>query len=295
MATADPEPLKRRPHLITPRERRDLMTEHADLTGLGLEIGPSHNPLLPKAAGYQVRIADYYDREGLLEKYEGLRPTHKIEEVDYVLKGGNLADEIPDRFDYVLASHVIEHTVCLVSFLQGCAALLRPGGVLSLAIPDHRYCFDRFRERTALGRVIDVYHAGSVVHTEGSVIEHYLYQVRKGGLASWAEGYPGSYALSYTPDVPMRRGRDAADGMYVDTHNWVFTPNHFRLIVQDLGSLGLVSLREQAFHDTIGSEFYVTLSAEGGGSQSSREELLVLAAREAGVAEDDAFVPDPRS
>ena len=57
----------------------------------------------------------------------------------------------------------------------------------------------------------------------------------------------------------------AARGEYVDTHNWVFTPHHFRLLLVDLGALGLVSLRERAFHDAVGPEFYVTLSADGAG------------------------------
>jgi hypothetical protein len=37
---------------------------HADLTGLGLEIGPSYNPLLPKSEGYRVRTADHLDATG---------------------------------------------------------------------------------------------------------------------------------------------------------------------------------------------------------------------------------------
>jgi hypothetical protein len=65
--------------------------------------------------------------------------------------------------------------------------------------------------------------------------------------------------------------------VYVDVHNWIFTPNHLRLMIQDLNSLGLISLSEAFFHDTVGHEFFLNLTVEGPGTGLSREELLVLA------------------
>ena len=53
---------------------------------------------------------------------------------------------IDERFDLVLASHVLEHTTSLIDFLNECTPLLADNGVLALVVPDHRYCFDRFRE-----------------------------------------------------------------------------------------------------------------------------------------------------
>jgi SAM-dependent methyltransferase len=280
-----PPRVKRQPR----QQRLELITRYVNLDGQGLEIGPSHNPLLSKAAGYDLRIADYLDRDGLIEKYHGLKPTDQIEDVDYVLKGGLLTDEIPDRFDYIVASHVIEHTVCLISFINECGGLLKPGGVLTLAIPDHRYCFDRFRDRTALGRVIDVHKQGLTVHSEGSVIEHNLFHTRKGGEAAWSSGFPGTYKTSYPTSTAIARGNQAVAGEYVDTHNWVFTPYHFRLLVHDLQSLGLITLAEKSFTDTVGPEFYVTLTADGAGSGLSRDELMAKSADEAATRETIRF------
>src|SRR6266566_3060251 len=42
-----------------------------------------------------------------------------------------------------------------VHVLDDCDSLLKKGGVLSLVVPDKRYCFDRFRPLTDVGRVID--------------------------------------------------------------------------------------------------------------------------------------------
>ena len=75
--------------------------------------------------------------------------------------------------------------MCLVTFLRDVESLLRPGGILSLAVPDRRYCLDRFRERTSLGRVIDVFRSSQAVHSEGSVLEFYLDVVTKGDSISW--------------------------------------------------------------------------------------------------------------
>lgn len=254
-----------------------MLTEHLDMRGTGLEIGPSHNPLLLKAEGHDIRIADHLDQAGLIAKYDGVRPTGRIEHVDYVLNAGRLTDSIPDRFDYILASHVAEHTVCLISFLQDCEALLDPRGVLSLALPDRRYCFDRFRERTSLGRVIDTYRQRPAVHSEGSVIEHNLNMVTKDGAVAWFDQAPGDFSFRVPVDLVLQRAATAARGEYIDTHNWVLTPHHFRLLLADLHALGFVGLREHSFLDTIDHEFFVTLSVDGQGPQQGRAELLTLA------------------
>lgn len=256
--------------------------------GLGLEIGPSHNPLLRKVEGYNIRVADHLDQAGLVEKYSA-KGTARIEFVDYVLKPGRLTDSISDRFDYIVASHVAEHAVCLVSFLQDCEKLLLPGGALSLALPDMRYCFDRFRERTGLGRVIDVYESGPLVHTPGMVTEHYLFCAAHGDDTSWYAGATGDYRFIYQPDAVREQVELALAGQYVDTHNWVLTPHHFRLLLHDLRSLGYINMYEQAFTDTIDHEFFITVSPDPTPSRSSREELVQLSARELRQLDDPVF------
>ena len=230
------------PRPARPPSRLDIITGPLDLSGHGLEIGASWRPLLPKADGYDVRVADHLDQAGLVAKYDGLRPTEAIESVDYVLTGTSLTDTIDERFDWIVGSHVLEHTVCLVTFLRDVESLLRPGGILSLAVPDRRYCLDRFRDRTSLGRVIDVFRSGPAVHSEGSVLEFYLDVVTKGDSISWAAGQTGSFRQRHTLDEAREQAAIAAAGEYVDVHNWVFTPNHLRLLLVDLHALGFIGL-----------------------------------------------------
>jgi SAM-dependent methyltransferase len=286
----------RNPRLLAAAVRRrvrdsrlTVITKDLPLEGLGLEIGPSHNPLLPKSAGYNIRTADHLDQAGLIAKYGSYKSTAKIEVVDYILGEGRLTESIDDRFDYIVASHVMEHTVCLVSFLQDCEALLEPGGVLSLALPDKRYCFDRFRERSSLGRVIDVFRLGPSVHSEGSVLEHNLFNVDRDGKGYWSQHASGTFRFRYSRERALETAATAARGEYIDTHNWVMTPHHLRLLLFDLYELGFIGLREKTFHDTLGHEFFITLSVDGAGPGLTREELVVRSARELMLSENLSF------
>lgn len=245
-----------------------------------LEIGPAHNAIFPKREGFRTRTVDYLDREGLIDRYRDF-PNYSpddIEEVDYVLApGAAMADVIEDRFDLVMASHVIEHTTSMIDFLNECTRLLAPGGVLALVVPDHRYCFDRFRERASLSRVVDASYAPPAVHTPGAVIEEKLNATRHRGTTAWMPDHHGHYDLIHGYAEAASYGEEARKGdRYIDTHNWVCTPHHLRLLMQDLHGLGFIQLREASFHDTVRHEFFLNLAVDAPGSGLRREELLAL-------------------
>ncbi|MCY7273284.1 MAG: class I SAM-dependent methyltransferase [Phormidesmis sp. CAN_BIN44] len=68
----------------------------------------------------------------------------KIVDVDYVWGEKSLIDllETEAPLDYVIASHVIEHVPDFIGWLSEVRGILKPGGILSLAIPDKRQCLD---------------------------------------------------------------------------------------------------------------------------------------------------------
>lgn len=276
---ASPEPPSSAPNRRV-ETRRAFVFRTADPGARILEIGPSHNAILPRRDGYHTWIVDYLDRSGLIEKYRDF-PQYSpdaIEDVDYVRPAGaSMSDAIPARFDLVLASHVVEHTTSLVHFLNDCSRLLAPGGVISLVVPDHRYCFDRFRERSSIGRVIDAALAPPHVHTVGTITDFALNAVRHRGTTSWVAGHRGTYEFVHDLDAVKDDAAHAAGADYIDVHNWVFSPNHLRLLVHDLDALGYIALREVAFQDTIGHEFFLSLRPDGEGPGLTREELVVLA------------------
>jgi hypothetical protein len=252
----------------------------ADPRGSILEIGPAHYGILPKRDGFDTKNVDYLDRPGLIEKYRQF-PQYSaddIEDVDYVLPpGAAMADVITERFDLVVASHVLEHTTSVIDFLNEGTKLLSDQGVISLVVPDHRYCFDRFRERASLSRVIDASVNSPAVHTIGTLTEFSMYATKLGGATSWAVGHTGTYELIHGQGHAQENAARALSGEYIDVHNWVFSPHHLRLLLQDLYLLDLITLKEAYFHDTVGHEFFLNLTVDGPGSGFSREELLVLA------------------
>ena len=264
--------------------RREFVFRSADPAGTALEIGPAHNAILPKRDGFRTKTVDYIARAGLIEKYRDMTQysPDDIEEVDYVIPAGaSMPAVIGERFELVLASHVLEHSTSLIDFVNDCAVLLAPGGVLALVVPDHRYCFDRFRERSSIGRVIDTSINPPPVHTVGTLTEFSLNAVKLGGTTSWAPGRTGRYGFVHDLVEAKANAVRARGDTYIDVHNWVFTPNHLRLLLQDLHALDMITVREAAFQDTIGHEFFLNLTVDGQGSGLTREELVVLADAEA--------------
>jgi glycosyltransferase involved in cell wall biosynthesis/predicted SAM-dependent methyltransferase len=236
-----------------------------DRKGSGLEIGPSHNPLAPKKAFFNVQILDHATREELIEKYRGHDVNlDNIEEVDFVWHGEPLQELIGKTscYDWIIASHVIEHVPELISFLQQCEALLKPAGILSLVMPDKRYCFDYFSSSSSTGNVLDAYAERRVRPSHGQIFDHFSNAAKRHGKGAWSsDGMGGADELYHTfAEAQAIWIRSTSTTDYIDTHCWRFTPASFRLLISDLQGLGLIGLEIKAEFDTSGCEFFVSLS-----------------------------------
>jgi 2-polyprenyl-3-methyl-5-hydroxy-6-metoxy-1,4-benzoquinol methylase len=267
--------------------REEIILAHIKKEGHGLEIGPSYGPLAPKSAGFRAHVLDHLGKDELIEKY---RPhavkIENIEEVDFVWDGRPYAELIgrTQAYDWIIASHAIEHMTDLIGFLNDCDSILKPDGVLSLAIPDARYCFDRFRPIAGLARVIDASHPQKL-HSAGVVAEYFLNSVSKGGQIAWDAKYQADFALRFSLVETQQAMREVQQrGVYLDVHEWCFTPTSFRLMMRDLFELDFIRLKELAFHPTVGCEFYVTLSRAGTLPPGPRLDLLQEIHREQSVA-----------
>lgn len=256
-----------------------------DRNGLGLEIGPCHNPLAPKKEGFAVEIMDHTSKEGLLKKYRTHKlPFEKIEEVDYIWERGKTYSEITGKtnhYDWIIASHVIEHVPNLIGFLLDCDRVLKQDGKLSLAIPDKRFIFDYFRPPSSLAQVIDAHDRNQTTATIGTIVDQYLNNSHLNKCATWNAGALGRIRLEKDSATALQYMVDNETKLeYIDAHNWCFTPAYFRLLIHDLYLLGLSPFQEAAFHDTSGCEFFITLSREGKGIPTSRLAMLKLAIKE---------------
>src|SRR5215469_16435594 len=252
-------------------ERIKFLQSLVNVGGFGLEIGPSYNPVVTKASGARVDILDHASTEQIRAKYRGV-PTvdaNRIEEVDFVMDGRSMREVVGKHaaYDYIIASHVIEHMPDMVSFLQDCEWLLKPNGRLLLAVPDKRRCFDVYRPTSSTGDVLQAFLERRKRHTPGKGFDHVssIASLTPEGERVLAHSLTDAYSLF----TAMQSSND-----YHDVHAWQYTPSSFRLILQDLNALGVLELREAEFHDTVGLEFYSVLSRVGAGSQLPRPELL---------------------
>ena len=110
-------------------DRKQLLLSLLDLSGVGLEIGPGYNPLVPKSSGGRIETLDHASAAELREKYRskvGIDLSW-VKEVDYISDGRPLVEIINKRchYDYIVASHVIEHTPDMLGFLKDCETLLK--------------------------------------------------------------------------------------------------------------------------------------------------------------------------
>lgn len=258
--------------------RTEVLRRRIDKHALGLEIGPSHNPVASKREGYRVRVLDHLDQRDLIEKYKDdpSVDTSRIEEVDFVWRGEPFSALVnqSERFSWIMASHVVEHVPDLVRFLNECDAVMEPGGVLTLAVPDKRFCFDHFRPHSSLGMVVDAHLSGSTRPSPGTVLDFYLNYVRRNGRDGWNAGDPGRLQFVFDLRKSMEMMSRSQGGNYVDVHQWCFTPSSFRLLIGDLHRMGLIQLQEVDFVGTDGFEFFVWLSRAGSGSGFDHGELL---------------------
>jgi SAM-dependent methyltransferase len=122
------------------------------LKGDGIEIGALHYPLpLPKAA--RVRYVDRMSVADLRRQYPELGSTPLVEP-DVIDNGERLVSFADASLDFVVANHFLEHCEDPVAALLAFARVLRPGGVLYLAVPDKRHTWDCDRPTTTIEHLV---------------------------------------------------------------------------------------------------------------------------------------------
>lgn len=268
-------------------DRNQILHSMFNVAGLGLEIGASYNPLVSKSSGARIETIDYIDQAGLLAKYaaDPSVDTSRIEEVDYIANGQRITNVIPHRkrYDFIIASHVIEHMPDPIAFFNDCAMLLKDDGRLVMAIPDKRTCFDAAQAITTAGQLLDANLAARERPTPGAIFDAMAYDTLLDGQIGWSISDRGSITfaneLNLAGDL-FHYAQTAHE--YIDVHQWRFTPSSFRLLVSDLHAIGSISIGEVAFHGTFRNEFFVALAANDVAS-GDRIRLVKEALREQAV------------
>lgn len=244
--------------------RLDKLRRFVTKLDLGIEIAPYFNPIVPKAEGYNVLILDVFDTATLREKAKedpniDNERIAKIEDVDLVTDASRLtnlveSEGLANKMHYIVSSHNFEHLPDPISFLQGCSGALLPGGVLSMAIPDCRACFDHFRMPTRLSDWLGAYHGA---HKQPSPEVCFDFASNN-----------AQYDLTEQSFIPNRNLKSVylnylsqieKPGPYQDTHCSVVFGQSLELMLRDLMYLGLIDFEIVEISETSGIEFFVHL------------------------------------
>ncbi|WP_206753877.1 methyltransferase domain-containing protein [Microcoleus sp. FACHB-1515] len=235
-------------------------------TQIGLEIGPLNRPIITRQMG-EIRYVDHASTKELKQKYaqDPNVDISQIVDVDYIWGEKSLPELVGNEapFDYVIASHVIEHVPDFIGWLKEIHSVLKPDGVLSLVIPDKRCCFDYLREPTQSAEVVEAYLQGNRKPSSRQIFEFFSKVVSWKGQFNWN---PNDVVKE---DEVVRLHSEAQawatthqvfkDGSYYDVHCWVFTPYSFFELVKSLIEIDLFDFKVMNYSKTTGCEFYVSL------------------------------------
>ncbi|MCJ2034842.1 methyltransferase domain-containing protein [Methylobacterium sp. J-068] len=229
---------------------------------VGLEFGPGDRPTaLPEG----VRVA-YVDRNP--DANAGLPGAPPI---DHAWTGaGSLAAALGDRqapkgFDFAIAAGVAQFVPNLLGWLRGIHAVLRPGGVFNLSLPDRRFMRDVGRSRSTTAELVEADLLGLTRPNPRQRFAH-LFESR-------IVSTDGIWAGETTATAPRMAGPEALAEAYARTrdallsdadepcHCWVFTPRVFLDLVADATRLGRFPyvLNNVSSTEPGKSEFFVSM------------------------------------
>jgi SAM-dependent methyltransferase len=233
----------------------------------GLEIGPLCSPVVTKSdAGGRIWYVDHIPAALLREHYAAapnVRPD-EIVDVDYLWGERPLAELVEGKqFDYVIASHVVEHVPDMLGWFEEVAGVLKDNGVLSLAVPDKRYSFDILRELSTMGMLLEAHLLHRRRPGPREIFDHVAMAAKVDAGAAWG-GRIAKANLEHFHDLNQALQRAESSlhcEEYVDTHVNIFTPRSFIDLLEMAARLELFGLVVRDFHDTARGnlEFFVTL------------------------------------
>jgi SAM-dependent methyltransferase len=258
------------PTEIPVRRRRERLLGLVDVsTGRGLEVGPLYSPLVLRDEA-DVRYVDVQDTEALRAYYEadGSVPVEQIVDVDVALYRDGRMSSIADataelgQFDWVVASHVVEHVPDLIGWLADVADVLADDGLLALVVPDRRYCMDACRHASTVGEILLAHESRDQRPSVRAVYDYFSEAVAVTAHDAWRGARPGPADRLYDDSrvrAELARHQNTED--YIDCHVWTFTPADFVERLATLASLGLLDFVVDDVLTTPVSdlEFYVVL------------------------------------
>lgn len=228
--------------------RHTPLTTLVDLgVGRGLEVGPLDRPIAVRP-DCDVAYLDVSERSKLQAHYgpDETVDVEAIPELDFWLEHDegflSLTEAVGDGgpFDWVLASHVIEHIPDVIGWLRQLWEVTADGAEVALSVPDRRFCFDIHRPATTVGQALEAHDRGDRTPSQRAVFDGHRSAVDVPAARAWAGEIPDAEDRSHSWDHVLEVLERCRSGAYVDSHVWLWTPREFVGFIDDLCHLGLV-------------------------------------------------------
>jgi GT2 family glycosyltransferase len=217
---------------VEPGVREELAAAY--LRGTGIEIGALHSPLrVPDSV--TVRYVDRMPVTLLRRHYPELAELPLVE-VDILDDGERLETIKNATQDFVIANHLLEHTGDPIATIGTWLRVLRPGGVIYLAVPDKRFTFDSDRQTTPLEHIVRDYEQGPEVS-------------RRQHFEEWARHVEG------VPEDRVAERADALEELDYSVHTHVFTERELLELLlfcgERFGELEIEALRRNGLETVV--------------------------------------------
>jgi SAM-dependent methyltransferase len=228
-----------------------------------LEIGALDSPTF-RPLEYDVFYADYASREELSKNGER-NPRYKYDrlvDVDYVVSGKRYPDIINEKFDLIIANHVIEHIPDVIGWLHDLGTLLHPDGMVFLSVPDRRYTFDIVRRESNFIDIIRPHISRQTRPDLLNILDHLWYYKQVKAPEIWEGTHlEAMQRMRFTHAECIVAAEMASRKPYADVHCHVFTELSFCELIEDLKKFGYFGFEELAIEPVIqgSNEFYVML------------------------------------
>jgi SAM-dependent methyltransferase len=249
------------------RKRRDFLEKHLPIHECSiLEIGALDTPVY-RPHEQSIRFLDWYTTEELRVFLKD-RPNRNFEHVvpvDFPVKDRFFSRHLEDRFDLVIANHVVEHIPDLIGWFHEVENVLAPGGRLLIAVPDRRFTFDILRSPSDAIELIRCHDEGLEKPTCWQIVRDLYYHRPINAEQVWS----GTHKQHLdTRRHSMKDALETAKRLaeeYQSVHCHVFSHDTFPALWQDLADSGLVHMEIEALQGVIrqSNEFLVLLKARG--------------------------------
>jgi predicted SAM-dependent methyltransferase len=176
-------------------------------------------------------------------------------EVDVIDDGEKLSTFEMGSLDFIIANHFIEHCQNPLGTIESFSRVLRPDGVIYMAVPNKRYTFDKNREATSVEHLIQDFRTGSQ-------------QSRDHHFREWVTLVEPHFGRVYQSEAEITARVDSLSEMDYSIHFHCWEPSDFLEMLVYCARVSNHSLTVQLFTEI--SEEMITILKKSGGASAEQ-------------------------